>query len=64
MVTNSIHEAVYLSDEIYVLGGSPTRILKKIMPKKPRRIENKFSSNTMIEVAEIREELRKAVNNV
>ena len=64
LVTHSIHEAVYLSDEIYVLGGSPTRVLKMIVPKKPRRIENKFSSNTVIEVAEIREELRKAVNNI
>ena len=53
LVTHSIHEAVYLSDEIYVLGGSPTRILKRIVPKKPRRIENKFSSNTMIEVADV-----------
>lgn len=63
LVTHSIHEAVYLSDEIYVLGGSPTKIVKKILPKNPRKIENKFSSETMKQVADIREELRKAVNN-
>lgn len=62
LVTHSIHEAVYLSDEIYILGGTPTRIVKKIVPKMPRKIENKFSSETMQQVAEIREELRKAVN--
>lgn len=64
LVTHSIHEAVYLSDEIYVLGGNPTSILKKIKPKFPRKFKSKFSSETMMEVANIREELRKAVNNV
>lgn len=62
LVTHSIHEAVYLSDEIYILGGTPTKIVKKILPKTPRKIENKFSSETMEQVANIREELRKAVN--
>ena len=63
LVTHSIHEAVYLSDEIYILGGNPTKIIKKIVPKMPRKIENKFSSDTMTQVANIREELRKAVND-
>ena len=63
LVTHSIHEAVYLSDEIYVLGGKEyTHIIKKIKPKNPRKIENKFSSETMKQVTEIREELRKVVN--
>ena len=62
LVTHSIHEAVYLSDEIYVLGGSPTKVIKTIIPKKPRKVNSKFSSDTMRQVAEIREELRKAVN--
>lgn len=64
LVTHSIHEAVYLSDEIYILGGNPTGIVKKIKPKFPRKLKSKFSSETMMEVANIREELRKAVNNV
>jgi len=63
LVTHSIHEAVYLSDEIYILGGTPTRIIKKIIPKNPRIFEKKFSSDTMQQVAEIREELREAMNN-
>lgn len=63
LVTHSIHEAVYLSDEIYILGGSPTRIVKKIQQNNPRKIEKKFSYDTMNQVANIREELRKAVNN-
>lgn len=63
LVTHSIHEAVYLSDEIYLLGGTPTRIIKKFLTKNPRKIEAKFSSETMNQVAQIREELRKAVNN-
>ena len=62
LVTHSIHEAVYLSDEIYLLGGNPTRIINQIIPKNPRTIDNKFCSETMKQVAEIREELRKAVN--
>lgn len=63
LVTHSIHEAVYLSDQIYVLGGSPTKIIKKFEPKNPRRIEKKFSSETMQQVVNIREELRRMVNN-
>lgn len=63
LVTHSIHEAVYLSDEIYILGGNPTRIIKKIEPKNPRKIKSKFSTDTINQVAKIREELRKAVNN-
>ena len=63
LVTHSIHEAVYLSDEIYVLGGNPTCITKKFETKNCRQIEKKFSSDTMTQVANIREELRKAVNN-
>ena len=62
LVTHSIHEAVYLSDEIYVLGGNPTKVVKRILTKDPRKIENKFSSQTMEQVTSIREELRKAVN--
>ena len=63
LVTHSIHEAVYLSDEIYVLGGNPTKIVKRIIPKQPRIIKYKYSSDTLKQVSEIREELRKAVNN-
>lgn len=62
LVTHSIHEAVYLSDEIYILGGSPTKIIKKVIPNNPRKFEKKFSTETMQQVSEIREELRKAVN--
>ena len=62
LVTHSIHEAVYLSDEIYILGGNPTKILKKVIPNNPRDYEKKFSPETMQQVAEIRKELRKAVN--
>lgn len=62
LVTHSIHEAVYLSDEIYILGGSPTKIMKKVIPNNPRKYEKKFSTETMQQVSEIREELRKAVN--
>ena len=62
LVTHSIHEAVYLSDEIYILGGSPTKIIKKVIPDNPRKFEKKFSTETMQQVSKIREELRKAVN--
>ena len=62
LVTHSIHEAVYLSDEIYILGGNPTKIIKKVVPNNPREYEKKFSTETMQQVAKIREELRKAVN--
>ena len=62
LVTHSIHEAVYLSDEIYILGGNPTKILKKVIPNNPKKKEKKFSPETVQQVAEIREELRKAVN--
>lgn len=62
LITHSIHEAVYLSDEIYILGGSPTKIMKKVIPNNPRKYEKKFSNETMQQVSEIREELRKAVN--
>lgn len=61
LVTHSIHEAVYLSDEIYILGGSPTKIIKKVITNNPRIYEKKFSTETMQQVSEIREELRKAV---
>lgn len=62
LVTHSIHEAVYLSDEIYILGGSPTKIIKKVIPDNPRKFEKKFSTETIQQVSKIREELRKAVN--
>lgn len=62
LVTHSIHEAVYLSDEIYILGGSPTKIIKRVTPNNPRNFKKKFSTETMQQVSEIREELRKAVN--
>lgn len=63
LVTHSIHEAVYLSDEIYIIGESPARIIKKICPKNPRIKEKKFSLDAMEEVYKIREELRKVVKN-
>ena len=63
LITHSIQEAVYLSDEIYILGGSPTRIIKKIIPKYPRKKKYKYSKETIEQVAEIRKELRKVVKN-
>lgn len=63
LVTHSIHEAVYLSDEIYIIGGSPAKIIKKICPKNPRVKEEKFGLNATKEVSEIREELRKVIKN-
>lgn len=63
LVTHSIHEAVYLSDEVYIMGESPAKIIKKICPKNPRIKSEKFSSETMENVALIRKELREVIKN-
>lgn len=61
LVTHSIHEAVYLSDEIYVLGGSPVRIIDCIKPKNPRKKRYKNSVETIKTVEKIRKKLEKVV---
>lgn len=63
LVTHSIHEAVYLSDEVYILGGSPARIINKITPRNPRTKSKKFSLETMQDVSKIKEELRGVIKN-
>ena len=63
LVTHSIHEAVYLSDEVYILGGSPAKIIKKIVPKNPRNKSEKFKLETMKEVSNLKEELREVIKN-
>lgn len=63
LVTHSIHEAVYLSDEVYIMGGNPARIIKKISPKNPRVKEKKFDFTTMKDVSRIKEELRGVIKN-
>lgn len=63
LVTHSIHEAVYLSDEIYILGNSPTEIIKKIKIHNPRNKDKKFSEETLDKVNEIKKELRKVIKN-
>lgn len=61
LVTHSIQEAVYLSDEIYILGGSPTRIIDCIKPKYPREKKYKNSLETIKTIEKIRKKLEKAV---
>lgn len=63
LVTHSIHEAVYLSDEVYIMGGSPAKIIKKILPKNPRVKSEKFNLETMRDVSTIKEELRGVIKN-
>ena len=61
LVTHSIHEAVYLSDEIYILGGSPVQIVDCIKPKYPRLKRYKNNIETLKTVEKIRKELEKEV---
>jgi len=63
LVTHSIHEAVYLSDVIYILGENPAKVIKTVIPTTPRKIDKKFSTKTMQEVAYIREMMREVVKN-
>ena len=58
MVTHSIHEAVYMSDEIFVLGNSPATIIEKFKPHKPRVCDSKFSQIAMDQVAKVRKILQ------
>ncbi len=51
LITHSIEEALYLGDKIYILGNSPSTIIKVIENKKG---ENKSSSDFMKKVAEVR----------
>lgn len=60
LVTHSIEEAVYLSDEIYILGGNPTQIIDCIKPKYPRIKKYKNSTETINTV----EKIRKILENV
>lgn len=61
LVTHSIQEAVYLSDEIYILGGSPTRIIDCVKPKYPRIKKHKNDLETIKTIEKIRKKLEKAV---
>lgn len=61
LVTHSIHEAVYLSDKIYVFGGSPVQIVDCIKPKYPRMKRYKNNIETIKTVEKIRKKLEKAV---
>ena len=45
-----------------IAGELNAEIMKKVIPNNPRKYEKKFSNETMQQVSEIREELRKAVN--
>lgn len=61
LVTHSIHEAVYLSDKIYILGNSPVQIIDCIKPKYPRKRRYKNSIETLKTVEIIRKKLEKVV---
>ena len=61
LVTHSIHEAVYLSDEVYILGGSPIKIIDCIKPKYPRIKRYKNSLETLKTIEKIRKKLEKVV---
>ncbi len=61
LVTHSIQEAVYLSDDIYILGGSPTRIIDCIKPKYPRMKKYKNDIETIKTIESIRKKLEKTV---
>lgn len=64
LVTHSIHEAVYLSDEVYILGGSPVQIVDCIKPKYPRMKRYKNNIETLKTVEKIRKKLEKVVNQL
>lgn len=61
LVTHSIHEAVYLSDKVYILGDYPVQIIDCIKPKYPRMKRYKNSLETLKTVTKIRKKLEKAV---
>ena len=61
LVTHSIHEAVYLSDKVYILGGSPIQIIDTIKPKYPRIKRYKNSLETLKTTERIRKKLEKVV---
>jgi NitT/TauT family transport system ATP-binding protein len=52
MVTHSVEEAVYLSDKVVLLGGSPARVVKIFNIKSPR--QDKYSAETNRQVTKIR----------
>jgi NitT/TauT family transport system ATP-binding protein len=54
MVTHSIEEAVYLSDKVVVLGGSPAKIVRVFDIKSSRQKKNRYGGQTMKQVNEIR----------
>lgn len=58
MVTHSLHEAVYLSDMIIVLGGNPTTISHVIKPTLIKRnLKMKYSQEVIEQVNSLRKEL-------
>lgn len=61
LVTHSVHEAVYLADTVYILGGSPIQIVDCIKPKNPRVKRYKNSIETLKTVERIRNKLEKVV---
>lgn len=61
LVTHSIQEAVYLSDEIYILGGFPTQIIDCVKPKYPRIKKCKNNLESIKTIEKIRKKLEKAV---
>lgn len=61
LVTHSIHEAVYLSDKVYILGNCPTEIVGEVVIKHPREEEYKYSSETLAIVDEIRKMLDRSL---
>lgn len=62
LVTHSIHEAVYLSDEVYILGGNPVQVIDCVKPKYPRKKRYKNSIETIKTVEKIRKKLERVVN--
>lgn len=63
LVTHSIHEAVYLSDKIFILGETPSYIIKTVAPLYPRMCSAKFNAETLGQVAEIRKFLQEVNQN-
>ena len=61
LVTHSLQEAVYLSDKIYILGGSPVKIIDCVKPKYPRIKKYKNSLETIKTIEKIRNKLEKTV---
>lgn len=63
LVTHSINEAVYLSDEVYVLGENPARIVKTIKPVHHRIKKMKYSYETLKEINMIRDILKEGIKD-